>query len=217
MSLAGILSGALLIASTTSTARKSTPRTAEYPIEELFLKRQSKYALHRTLPEKEMRKKLNSLFTAFIWAPSSYNNQPGRIVYALHGTKAWDIFFDFLVPFNQSWAKNAGALLLIVSRTTFEKTGKPSDSHSFDTGAAVENLLLQATAMGLVGHAIGGFDDEKARTKLKIPKGYELEVMVAIGESAPEHCAEKSDLARDAKPSTRKKVKDFAFEGHFKN
>ncbi len=199
----------------TDTGKNELIRTSEHSIEPLFLKRQSSYDLHRTLSESEMREKLNQLFAAFIWAPSSFNAQPGRLVYALHGTKDWDTFYDLLGPFNKEWAKNAGALILVLSRKNYEHTEKFCKTHSFDTGAAVENLLLQATAMGLVGHVMEGFDYEKARKKVKVPKGYAVEVMIAIGERASKKHSTKEFSQRDSSKAQRKKVAEFVCEGTF--
>ncbi len=81
-----------------------------------------------------------SLFEAARWAPSSYNNQPWRIMYARRGTPHWQAFFDLMVPQNQEWTKNAAALLVFVSKSTFDFNGKPYPTHSFDTGAAWGNL-----------------------------------------------------------------------------
>ena len=121
-----------------------------------------------------MREKLNQLFAAFIWAPSSFNAQPGRLVYALYGTKEWDTFYDLLGPFNKEWAKNAGALILVLSRKNYEHNEKFCKTHSFDTGAAVENLLLQAAAMDLVGHVMEGFDYKRHAKRLKFLKDMRL-------------------------------------------
>lgn len=208
---------AMLPISEMLSARKCPARIAQYDIEPIFLKRQSKYDLHRTLSTNELREKLNQLFTAFIWAPSSYNNQPGRLIYALHGTKAWDTLLNLLVPFNKEWAKNGGALMVVLSRKNYERNEKPSKTHSFDTGLATENLLLQAAAVGLVAHAIEGFDYTQARTKLKVPRGYDVETMVVIGEPALSKHSNKEFAQRDQKPAERKKVADFAFEGTFKD
>lgn len=188
-------------------------RTSEYAIEPIFLKRQSKYDLHRTLSAKGMKEKLNQLFSAFIWAPSSFNNQPGRIVYAVYGTKAWNPLYDLLDPFNKKWAKKAGALMIVASDKYYQKTGKPCRSHSFDTGLAVENLLLQAAALDLIAHPIEGFDMAKARQRFKIPQRYSLETMIAIGEPAAKACSNKEFAKRDAAPVQRKKVVEFASEG----
>ena len=92
--------------------------------------------------------------------PSSYNGQPWRFLYALRETENWDLFFGLLVESNQRWAVNAGAIIVIVSRTTFEITGKPSRTHAFDTGAAWGYLVLQGSMCGLVVHGMEGFDYE---------------------------------------------------------
>ena len=53
--------------------------------------------------------------------------------------------------------------------------------HTFDSGAAYENLALQGAAMGLVVHGMAGFDRGKARATLGVPDEYEVEAMVAVG------------------------------------
>jgi nitroreductase len=118
----------------------SEGRIADHPIDRIFLDRWSPRAMTgETIPEEE----LMVLFEAARWAPSSYNNQPWRILYARRDSEHWPLFFDLMVEFNQSWAKNAAALLLFISKTTFDMNTGTSVTHSFDTGAAWENLALQ--------------------------------------------------------------------------
>ena len=152
-----------------------------------------------------MHEKLKSLFEAARWAPSSYNNQPWHFMYGIYGTDTWDKLLNTLMPFNQQWASHAGALILVLSRTTFEKSGKPARTHSFDTGMAVAQLLLQATHMNLVTHPMSGFDIDKVRTTFAIPDDYSIEAIIAIGEKAPSGNAQKEFVERDKKPATRKK------------
>jgi nitroreductase len=157
---------------------------------------------------------LFSLFEAARWAPSSYNNQPWRILYARRGTPQWPLFFDLLVDFNKGWAKEAAVLVLFVSRKTFEHNGKPAATHSFDTGAAWENLALQASLRGLVVHGMQGFDYEKARVILRVPDDFQVEAMAVIGkpgniESLPEKLQEREV------PNDRRKLTETAFEGPF--
>jgi nitroreductase len=166
--------------------------------------------------EKISQEELLQLFEAARWAPSSYNNQPWRFIYAHRQTPAWDTFFALLVPFNQSWAKDAAVLVLIVSSNLFEFNKKPSRTHSFDTGAAWENLALQAHAMGLITHAMEGFDYDRAKKELHVPDNYTVEAMVAIGrqgkkENLPVDLQEREVL------SDRKPVESFIFEGSMKS
>ena len=158
---------------------------------------------------------LMSLFEAAKWAPSSYNNQPWRFIYAKRNTSSWDIFFDLLVEFNQSWAKNASALIVIISRKNFEYNEKPSITSSFDTGAAWENLALQGSLDGLVVHGIEGFDYDKAKKVLNIPDDYKVEAMAAIGFPANKNVLSEELQKREEK-SLRKSLKEIVFESKFK-
>ena len=96
---------------------------------------------------------LMTLFEAARWAQSSSNNQPWRFIYAKRNTEHWDRLFNLLLEGNKVWARNAAVLVVVVSRKNFEYNNneeKPSITHQFDTGAAWENLALEASALGLV-------------------------------------------------------------------
>lgn len=188
-------------------------RKSDHPINPLFLQRQSYYSLARTLSTEQMKKKLNSLFEAARWAPSSYNNQPWRYIYALNGTPSWKKLFSLLVPFNQEWVQNAGALILVLSHTKYEHNGQDASTHSFDAGLASMQLMLEATSLGLVAHGMSGFDAEAARKEYNIPKEFAVDAMIAIGEVAAAGKSRKEFMERDAKIATRKKIHEFAFEG----
>jgi nitroreductase len=184
---------------------------AQHPVDELFLDRWSPRAMSGEAVTDE---ELMTLFEAARWAPSSYNNQPWRILYARRETGQWPAFFGLLVEGNRAWAKDAAALLLFVSKETFDFNGKPYPTHSFDTGAAWENLALQATMLGLVTHGMQGFDYERARSELNIPEGFRVEAMIAVGHPGdpaqlPEHLRE-----REA-PSGRKSLAEITCEGAF--
>ena len=189
----------------------STVRKPVYPIEKIFLKRWSPRAMSG---EKITDDQLMTLFEAAHWAPSTFNEQEWRFVYAAHGTAYWDTFFDFLVPENQAWCNKASHLVIVFSRKTFTKNGKPNPVHEFDTGAAFENLCLQAASMGLVCHGMAGFLSEKIREKLAVPEEFSIHAMVALGvyggvEDLPD------DLRRKDEPSMRKALSEIVEEGRF--
>jgi len=157
---------------------------------------------------------LAPLFEAARWAPSSYNNQPWRFLYGKKGTAAWPLFFNLMVEFNQGWAKNAGALVLVISKTTFDHNNKPCRTHSFDAGAAWMALALEGAGRGLVVHGMEGFDYERAKKDLKIPDDHQVEALVAIGKRAPiTQLAE--ELQKKEAPSTRKGAAEISKEGSF--
>ncbi len=186
-------------------------RTPDHPVDPVFVNRWSPRAMSG---EPISDAELMTLFEAVRWAPSSFNEQPWRLVYATRGTAHWQAFYDLLVPFNQGWCANAAVLVVWVSRTAFERSGKPNPVHAFDCGAAWENLALQASIMGLVAHGMVGFDFDRARRDLGVPEGFEVRAMCAIGRPG-----RTEDLAPELRerevPSGRKPIRDFAFEGRF--
>ena len=187
-------------------------RKAEHPIDSLFLDRWSPRAMSsEEIPLEE----LNVLFEAARWAPSSYNNQPWRILFARRGTEHWPLFFDLLVDVNKTWAKKAAALVVFISKTTFDHNGQPSITHSFDTGAAWENLALQGALKGFVVHGLQGFDYERAKTELKIPDGFRVEAMVAIGRPGKKEDLPENIQQRES-PNERRKLSETVFEGPFR-
>lgn len=187
-------------------------RNVEHAINAVFPERWSPRAMSG---EAVTQEELKSLFEAARWAPSSYNNQPWRFLYARRETENWDLYFDLLVESNRIWCRNAGALIVIVSKTTFDYNGKPSRTHSYDAGASWGYLALQGSMNGLVVHGMQGFDYEKARAVLGIPEEYQVEAMAAVGrpgrkEELPE------ELQKRESPSDRKKVEQIAWEGVFR-
>jgi nitroreductase len=186
-------------------------RKADYPIEKLFVARWSPRAMTgEPLTDAEIR----TLFEAARWAPSTYNEQEWRFLYARRDTPQWPTFVELLVEGNQAWCKNAAMLVVIAAHKVFSQNGKPNPVHLFDVGAAFENLALQGTAMGLVVHGMQGFDFDKARTALKVPDDYAVAAMFAAGrpgdlDTLPEKLRERE------KPSDRKPVSQIICEGTF--
>ena len=186
-------------------------RKTEYPIDDQFLKRQSPRALSGEAISKE---ELMTLFEAARWAPSSFNEQPWRFIYAMRDTPEFEKLFSFLVDFNKSWCVRAAALIVVFSKKTFNHNGKENVNHSSDTGAAWENLALQAQTMNLVAHGMNGFNYAKAKAELGIPDDHQVEMMIAIGkhgkiEDLPE------DMRPGEKPNERRPLKEIVFEGKF--
>ena len=119
-----------------------------------------------------------------------------------------------MVEGNQRWAKNAGLLVVVLSRETFERNDTPSPTHSYDAGAAWQSFALQGSRMGLVVHGMAGFDYDAARADLGVPGGYRVEAMIAVGKPGRVEDLDEKTREREV-PSGRKPVQEFAFEGCF--
>jgi nitroreductase len=189
----------------------SEKRNAAYPIDSLFLDRWSPRAMSG---EEIAEEELLTLFEAARWAPSSYNNQPWRILYARRNTIHWPPFFDLLVDFNKTWVKGAAALVVFISKTTFDHNGELSVTHSFDTGAAWENFALQATLKSLVVHGMQGFDYDRAKTALNIPHDFQVEAMAAIGKPGKKEDLPVGLQERET-PNDRRKLAETIIEGPY--
>ena len=186
-------------------------RKVENNINPLFVNRWSPRAMSG---EEISHDDLMGLFEAARWAPSSYNNQPWRFIYAKRNTDHWQTLISLLVEGNKIWAKNAAVIVVVISRKTFEFNEKPAITHQFDAGAAWENLALEATSRELVTHGMQGFDFNEARKVLGIPDSFDVMAMIAIGK-----LGQKENLPRDLQereyPSNRKPLEEIVMEGKF--
>ena len=188
-------------------------RQPEHPVETLIYHRWSPRAMSA---ERLSGAELMRLFEAARWAPSSFNEQPWRFVYAERDGEHWPRFLDLLSEGNRRWAGAAAVLVVVLSRATFERNGKPSRTHSYDTGAAWQNLALQGSRMGLVVHGMAGFDYDKARDLLEVPEEFAVEAMIAVGRPAPVESLPEPLREREA-PSGRKPVAELVFPGRFRS
>lgn len=191
------------------------PRVSEYPIDPQFTHRWSPRAFNsESIPEAT----LLSFVEAARWAPSAYNSQPWRFIYARRDTPNWERFLGLLNEFNRSWAQHAAALVIVIAKTHFTPPGGseevPALWNTFDTGAAWGHFALQASLSGWHTHAMAGFDKEKTRTELHVPEGYEVLTAVMIGRLGDKSSLPEALQARET-PSPRKPVKELAAEGKF--
>lgn len=192
--------------------------------EEVRKQRKTTYAVHplfvnRWSPRSMTGEELSNdefmpLFEAARWAPSSYNAQLWRFVYAKRQTTFWETFVNLLVEGNKAWARQAAVLVVVTSRTQFEHNDKPAVTYAFDAGAAWENLALEGTRRGLVVHGMQGFDYEKARRDLHVPEDYEVLAMVAIGKRAAKE-ALPPQFQEMERPNDRRPLDEIVMNGRF--
>jgi len=183
-------------------------RTAEHPIAAQFLERWSPRAMSPVVSEAE----LMSCLEAARWAPSSSNTQPWRYVVTRHGEPGFAAVLACLVSSNQAWAQRAGALVvacsLLESLATPTHPSKPLPGSAFDAGAAWMSLALQARALGLFAHAMGGFEREPLAAAIALPATARIDCVIAIGR--PGDPALLSDEQRDReKPNSRRPLAEL--------
>ena len=185
-------------------------RTPEHPILPVFTDRWSP----RAFADKPVTEaQVLTLLEAARWAPSASNLQPWRFIYGIKGEAEFDTLLSLLIPFNEGWAKNAGALIFITSVTSFDGQ-RQNITNSFDAGAAWMSLAIQAQSMGLVAHGMAGIEYEKAPLVLELSPFLKVEAAVAVGYQGDVATLPEFLQAREA-PSDRQPLEVMAFKGRF--
>jgi len=196
-----------------STMYPEKPAPTDYPIAQLIARRWSPRAFEET--HQIERQKILRLLEAARWSPSCFNDQPRYfLIFDESRPEALARARGCLTAGN-SWAFKAPVLLLSVARETFERNGTANRWGQHDTGLATENLLLQAHELGLVAHAMGGFDAERARTEFEIPDGFTPMAMIALGYPYRGNLEELNDKLRSKELASRerKPMSEIAFGG----
>jgi nitroreductase len=184
--------------------KSATPKQeAHAGIHELLARRWSPRAFS---PRPVEAAKLAQLFEAARWAPSSYNAQPWAFIVATReDAEGYNRLLSTLVEVNRQWARQAPVLILAVAKLDYDHVARPNRHALYDLGQAVANFTVQATALDLHIHQMGGFDPRAARELFAIPAGYEPVAVLAMGyqEGAP----------ADPAARKRKPLADFVFSG----
>ncbi|GAB2791220.1 nitroreductase [Hymenobacter luteus] len=185
---------------------KHAPTT--FPVLETIRKRWSPraFASYPVAPET-----LQQVFEAASWAASAMNEQPWRYIYAHHADgEAFQKMVDCLLPGNQPWAQHAPVLILALAKTHYDN-GTPNGAALHDLGLANGNLILEATALGLHGHFMGGFDAAKTREAFHLPETLQPVTFIALGYLGAAEQLEEPFLSREKAPRQRKALHEIAF------
>jgi nitroreductase len=184
------------------------------PIHELLARRWSTRAFDASKPVS--REQLTTVLEAGRWAPSCNGDEPWRYLIwdRKRDPEGFNKAFDCLSENNRKWVKNVPVLMLSCAGSNFEATGKPNRWTQHDVGAASVSMALQAEAMGLMVHQMGGFDADKARAAFAIPADYTPMAMIAVGyQAASADVLDEETKAKELRPRGRKPLAERFFEG----
>jgi nitroreductase len=153
---------------------------------------------------------LKIILEAARWAASSSNAQPWRFLVGVKGSETHAKIFSALVPFNQGWAGKPHVLILGFADLK-DRKGNPNRYAAYDLGQAAVSLILQATALGLATHSMGGFDNDAARKAFGLTDDHFLGAVIAIGyQDEPSALADEQLLEREIAPRERKPLSEVA-------
>lgn len=190
-------------------------RKPAYPVDPMFTERWSPRAFSgESIPVET----LMTIFEAARWAPSSYNSQPWRFIWARRDTPHFETFLGLLSGANPSWCKDAAALVFVASCETMRVPGKdepvPSRTHSFDAGSGWMSVALQAHNLGWYTHGMVGLNFAEVAGKLNVPLGFAVEAAFAIGKRG-DPAGLVDYLQKIEMPNDRRPLSETAFEGAF--
>ncbi|MEM2996875.1 MAG: nitroreductase family protein, partial [Candidatus Bathyarchaeia archaeon] len=132
----------------------------------------------RELPQEA----IEVLVKAACMAPSAGNLQPWEFI-AVRNPETKRRLAD--AAYGQSFIAEAPLVFLVCAvpgRSSWRYGKRGSDLYCIqDTAAAIENLLLTATANGLGGCWVGAFDEERAAKAVGAPEGVRPISIIPIG------------------------------------
>jgi nitroreductase len=189
------------------------PAISSVPLQETIANRWSGRAYDAS--KSVSHEQVITLLEAARWAPSCFGDQPWRFIVWDKNTDAdaWQQAFECLAPSNQTWVKAAPILMLSCADTLFGHNQSPNRWGQHDTGAAAENLCLQAAHLGLMAHQMGGFNSDLAREKFAIPAQYTPMAMIAVGYAGDPNLLPEELKQRELAERKRKALGELFFDG----
>lgn len=188
------------------------PALTNLDIHPLLKKRWSPRSFQSKMIEHE---KLERIFEASRWAPSSSNEQPWRFILGLKGDDTWDKIYETLVEFNQKWAKLAPVLGVTVGKVMSSRRAKENEAYKYDVGQSIAYATFQATHEGIYIHQMGGLNKEKAAELLKVPEGYKVLTGFTMGYIGEPELLEPNFAEMERGPRERIPLNDLVFTGKF--
>lgn len=159
---------------------------------------------------------IHLLFEAAKWAPSAMNAQPWRFLFATKEMPDYKAILDLMSAPNQLWAATAPLLVIPMAQVIATYKNRSNRLAFYEVGMAVGNLMIQATAMGLMMHQMGGYDVERAKKVLVIPTRYEPMTIIAIGYKGDPSKLPEKVAAREQQERKRMEISKFVVQGRCK-
>lgn len=150
---------------------------------------------------------LNSILEAGQWAPSCSNTQAWNFV-VIRDKEALIEAHEAMSRGN-AYAKAAPVMIVVAAK---EDGGCPMHElpyFAMDVGLAVENMLLQAVHLGLMGHPTAGWDEAMLKEITGIPKEYRIVTVVFFGYEGDITLLDEAARAKASRPRTRRPLSEI--------
>ncbi|MHA1858148.1 MAG: nitroreductase family protein [Candidatus Thorarchaeota archaeon] len=145
--------------------------------------------------------------------------EAGRLAPSCANTQAWDFIVvtgsEVLARAHEAltrgnaWAKTAPVMIVIASR---EDGGCPAHGLPYfmmDAGLAIENMLLQAVHLGIMGHPTAGWDEDRLRETLNIPESFRIVAVVFFGYPMEPDEMDSKTREKELRPRDRRPLSEI--------
>lgn len=156
-------------------------------------------------------KDLHTILEAAGWAASANNEQPWQYYYASKGNEGFAQIAETLAAGNKPWAQHAAILIVAVARKTYEANQAENVTALHDLGMANAHLLLQASALNIYSHMMGGFDKAKISKTLDLTDNQLPVAVIALGYLDEAEKLDEPFKSRELAPRVRKPLSEFVF------
>ncbi|MBC9784726.1 nitroreductase family protein [Heliobacterium chlorum] len=160
------------------------------------------------LPDPVPPSMLQDLLEALRWAPSCRNYQPWRVV-AVESHESLAKLAQCLAKGNE-WAAKAPLAFIVSADPKDDATIDGKEYYLFDCGLAVQNLLIQATALGLCSHPTAGWNEESLKKTFAISENQRVLCVVFLGFPGSLADLDTETRAKDETPRIRKPLEEWA-------
>jgi nitroreductase len=155
---------------------------------------------------------IDSILNAAMLAPSANNTQPWRFI-VVQGREAVENLVDNAFTERSKVVRQAPVIIVVCARPEDDVTADGKEYYLFDTGSAVENMLLAATNLGLATHLILQFDEQMVKKILNVPDDVRVVITTPLAYPLEGSYAEAS---RDRLGQrTRKSFDEVVFHQHW--
>lgn len=191
------------------------PAITSEPIHELLASRWSPRAFD---PEQAVtREQITALLEAARWAPSCFGDEPWRFIVLdkARDPDNWRRGYECLAEGNRKWAEHAPLLIATLADSRFRTRDAHNRWAQYDTGAAGMSLVLQAVALGLIAHQMGGFDAAALAAGFGVPERFMPMAVIAVGYPGDPVRLPGDLQEREMAQRNRESLTDIAFAGRW--
>lgn len=162
--------------------------------------------------EKASDRQIGRILESGHLAPSCFNNQPWRFV--LYESDEELSRIAQALSKNNSWAQKSAFIVAACARAADDSNLSDNRSYAlFDTGLAVENMMLQAVHEGLIAHSMAGFDPYKVKEISEIPEDVTVIALIAFGFPGRVEDLPEALQKRETSPRSRRPLDEVVFRG----